>query len=401
MSGTASATCWTPSPRWSSLKMLICEALKNGRIGSLLANLMRECGLPHHHRLQARAVGLRRAVDVVGVELHLPEALEAQHVLHPQQRRLHGLEVRGDVIDALEPKRSRRPAGASCSCQAREERAVAAALEEAEGGVAERRGDREHRQRAAVVLKRWMSPISVPPRSSSRRKVCSMSSTSKTTVPTPSGACAGSARRGRPRRGARRRRRLTSPAWNTAELLPAARGQLGAGLADLGEVQLAQHEVAHPLQVVHVIDQRRDLADAQRFPGSVVMTPASARLVVTTVCSMAPKTLRPAPSSTSMRMCITRLQIGRAGGARCQGLAHAPLDQTGDAAGGVLVRHRARAQDGPGGQRPGAGDVGDQLGNEKCISPASQSPTTLPLRRHAHAQVQPARRARRRPARRG
>ena len=40
MSRTVSATCCTPSPRRSSLKMLICELLKNGRAGSLFANLV-------------------------------------------------------------------------------------------------------------------------------------------------------------------------------------------------------------------------------------------------------------------------------------------------------------------------------------------------------------------------
>ena len=44
MSSTVSATCWTPSPRSSSLKMLICELLKNGRAGSLLANLVCDTG---------------------------------------------------------------------------------------------------------------------------------------------------------------------------------------------------------------------------------------------------------------------------------------------------------------------------------------------------------------------
>ena len=36
------------------------------------------------------------------VKLHVPEALEAHDVLEPQQRRAHGLEVGGDVIDARE-----------------------------------------------------------------------------------------------------------------------------------------------------------------------------------------------------------------------------------------------------------------------------------------------------------
>ena len=38
MSGTSSAACCTPSPRWSSTKRWIWEARKAGRRGSLLAN---------------------------------------------------------------------------------------------------------------------------------------------------------------------------------------------------------------------------------------------------------------------------------------------------------------------------------------------------------------------------
>ena len=60
--------------------------------------------IPHHHRLagpsRARAL-LPRATSLVW-NCDLPELLEAEHVLHPQQRRLHGLEVRRDVIDPLE-----------------------------------------------------------------------------------------------------------------------------------------------------------------------------------------------------------------------------------------------------------------------------------------------------------
>jgi hypothetical protein len=44
MSATASAECWTPSPRWSSANTLICDSLKNGRNGSLLANFTPDCG---------------------------------------------------------------------------------------------------------------------------------------------------------------------------------------------------------------------------------------------------------------------------------------------------------------------------------------------------------------------
>ncbi len=42
--GTARATCCTPSPRCCSLNTLICESLKNGRSGSLLANFTPDAG---------------------------------------------------------------------------------------------------------------------------------------------------------------------------------------------------------------------------------------------------------------------------------------------------------------------------------------------------------------------
>ena len=44
MSVTVRARCCTPAPRSSSLKMLICELRKNGRQGSLFANLTPERG---------------------------------------------------------------------------------------------------------------------------------------------------------------------------------------------------------------------------------------------------------------------------------------------------------------------------------------------------------------------
>jgi hypothetical protein len=67
-------------------------------------------------------------------------------------------------------------------------------------------------------LKRSMSLIMVPPRSSSRRKVRSMSSTSKTTVPTPSG-CLRRKRQARPPSPAgAQTTKVTSPAWKTAEV---------------------------------------------------------------------------------------------------------------------------------------------------------------------------------------
>src|SRR6185436_16050974 len=78
--------------------------------------------------------------------------------------------------------------------------------------------------------------------------------------------------------------------------LPPARGELGARLAELREVELIDHEVAHAAEIVDVVDQRRDLADAERGQRRGGLHGAA------TVCSMAPNTLRPAPSSTAMRM---------------------------------------------------------------------------------------------------
>src|SRR5262249_30796383 len=89
-------------------------------------------------------------VDVGGMERDLPHLLEAEHVLEPQQHRLHGLEVRRHVVDLLEAELV--AAGAGMRHRARIQRAEAAALAEPERAVAERRGDRELAQRAAVVL---------------------------------------------------------------------------------------------------------------------------------------------------------------------------------------------------------------------------------------------------------
>ena len=44
MSFTVIARCWTPAPRSSSLKTLICELRKIGRQGSLFANFTPETG---------------------------------------------------------------------------------------------------------------------------------------------------------------------------------------------------------------------------------------------------------------------------------------------------------------------------------------------------------------------
>ena len=116
MSCTASAECWMPSPRLSSAKMLICESLKNGRNGSLFANFTPDAGSHITIDFSPEPWPRSRLVATSSrVERDLPELLEAQHVLHPQQRRLHRLEVRGQVVDRAEAEPVAAPRGVDCA----------------------------------------------------------------------------------------------------------------------------------------------------------------------------------------------------------------------------------------------------------------------------------------------
>ena len=222
MSFTASATCCTPSPRCSSLKMLICEALKNGRAAARCWRTSRRLTGSHITiGAQARAVvALRWAATSSVWNCDLPELLEAHHVLHPQEHRLHGLEVRRDVVDVRRSRSGcRRRAARRSGTKPGKRALVAVALDEAEGGVTERRGDGELRQLAAVVvgvaldvvdegaaaLLEQAERLARCPRP--RRRACR---------PRP-GACAGSARRGRPRPPAGCTPARTLPAWKTAD----------------------------------------------------------------------------------------------------------------------------------------------------------------------------------------
>jgi hypothetical protein len=110
----------------------------------------------HHDGADARAVlGLLRRAPRLGgvlrVELHLPELLEAEDVLHPEQRRLHRLEVGGEVVDLAEPERVPAALRLRVADEPREDPLVAAPLDEAERRVAERGRDAERPVRPAVV----------------------------------------------------------------------------------------------------------------------------------------------------------------------------------------------------------------------------------------------------------
>jgi hypothetical protein len=77
------------------------------------------------------------------MKLHVPEAFEAHHVLQPQQRRAHGLEVGRDVIDMREAETVGSRGGGRRELMARKKSRIALALHEAKCGVSEGRGDRE------------------------------------------------------------------------------------------------------------------------------------------------------------------------------------------------------------------------------------------------------------------
>ena len=185
MSPTVSATCCTPSPRSSSLKMLICELLKNGRDGSLFANFTFDAG--SHITIDLRPEPVLRSGSTSLVWNSTSQSCsKPEHVLEPQQHRLHGLEVRRDVIDLLEAElvlaaalvRRPRRGTAPCSRGAR----GSGTCVSPNGVVIE-----NWRSVPPSSVNVWMSSIGVPPRSSSSWNVRSMSSTSKISVPTPSG----------------------------------------------------------------------------------------------------------------------------------------------------------------------------------------------------------------------
>jgi RNA polymerase sigma-70 factor (ECF subfamily) len=77
------------------------RVLEEGAARLVVGELDSRCWIPHDDGTKARPVGL---VDghVGGVELHLPIALEPEHVLQPQKSRAHGLEVGRHVVEADE-----------------------------------------------------------------------------------------------------------------------------------------------------------------------------------------------------------------------------------------------------------------------------------------------------------
>jgi hypothetical protein len=122
------------------------RSLEVRAVGLVVRELHAAHRVPHHHRAQSRAALVQALLHVVGVELHLPEALETEHMLEPEQRGRHGLEVGGDVVEVGEAAAVAATARRAVPHEAGVEREVAAALHEAKRGVAERRRDHERLQ---------------------------------------------------------------------------------------------------------------------------------------------------------------------------------------------------------------------------------------------------------------
>jgi len=208
------------------------------------------------------------AGDVAGVERDLPQRLEAEHVLHPEQRRLHGLEVRRQVIDVREPEAvagAGPGSGGTGWNEPGEQRLIAAPLDEAEGGVAERRRDREHGQAAAVVAKALHvgDERAAALVQQAERAVDVLDLQHHRPDPlgvlaqvAPGAATLADRLQDHEHRAAGLERRRPLP--------PLAVDGRAAG-AELDEVHPVDEEPARPLEVVHVVVQRLDLRDAERL----------------------------------------------------------------------------------------------------------------------------------------
>jgi hypothetical protein len=194
----------------------------------------------------------------------VPQLLEAEHVLEPQQHRLHGLEVRRDVVDIDEAVAVGRGLGRRHRDRAREVGLVAAALAEPEGAVAERRGDRELAQRAAVVLeglnlvdRRAAALLEQPERALG---VLDLERERADAV-----RVLAEEARGPARITERRAAHDVDVAGGEARrALATALLELGARAPGLGEVELAAVEAPAALEVVDVVVDALDALDAER-----------------------------------------------------------------------------------------------------------------------------------------
>ena len=175
-------------------------------------------------------------------------------------------EVRGRVVEAHEAEPVRPAARLVVDDEAREERAVALALDEAEGSVAERRGDGEE---GDLVAARILDAANVVDRraSAALEQAERLVHVLDLEVQRPDAvgvlleparcAPAFAARRDADHRAVAREER--------ERLLPPALGQLVGALADLGEVHHVGVEAAAALEVVDVVVHRLEPLDAERL----------------------------------------------------------------------------------------------------------------------------------------
>src|SRR5678815_1927222 len=230
-------------------------------VGELHARLR----VPHHRGPQARAL-VQLVLRVVGVKLDLPEPLQPQHLLHPQDRRHQRTEIGRDVVDAVEAEPVLPTGGLLVEEHPREERPVPVTLGEAEGGVAERGGDGEPAQRSAPRVPNGLNVLHEGGPSAVQEVAGLLH------VLHRKGERSHPVRMLRqPSRGATALAlRLAHHQDDVASLehqalLLAARGEIGIAPADLLEVHPLRVEAAAALEIAHVPVRRFDSEESEGF----------------------------------------------------------------------------------------------------------------------------------------
>src|SRR5262249_22910556 len=157
----------------------------------------------------------------------------------------------------------------------REERPIALALDEAEGRVAERRRDREHRQRAAVVaeahdvrdhgaaalVEQLEGLLDVLDLEDDRAHALGVLAQPAPGAPAFTDGLADD--------------HGDATGLEHGRLLPPFGLELRRRHADLGEVELVEEEAAHALQILDVIEQRLDLANSEGLQLGHYFAPAA------------------------------------------------------------------------------------------------------------------------------
>src|SRR5690606_14156359 len=101
---------------------------------------------------QAGASSTLALLDIVRVKLHPPEAFESKHVLQPQERRGHGFEVGGNMIEVRNAHRMVRVLRRCLNRHSWVKPIALAALDEAKRGITKRGGNDERSETRRTVL---------------------------------------------------------------------------------------------------------------------------------------------------------------------------------------------------------------------------------------------------------